>query len=133
MPGKKSKLLVIDDDESIRKVLTITLRDAGYQILAAEDGAKGLEIFAEEKPDIILCDLRMPGMDGISVLKEMKARDPDKEVIVITAYADMDLAVKALQLKASDFITKPISTPALEVALQRAEERLDLTRELRVD
>jgi two-component system NtrC family sensor kinase len=131
MPEQKSKLLVIDDDKSIRKILTVTLRDAGYQVLAAEDGEKGLKIFAEERPDIVLCDLRMPGMDGISVLKEIKARDPDKEVIVITAYADMDLAVKALQLKASDFITKPVSTGALEVALERAEERLDLTRELR--
>jgi two-component system NtrC family sensor kinase len=131
MPDEKAKLLVIDDDESIRKVLTVTLRDGGYEILAAEDGEEGLKIFAEEQPDIILCDLRMPGKDGISVLKEIKARDPDKEVIVISAYADMDLAIKALQLKASDFITKPISTTALEVALQRAEERLDLTRELR--
>jgi PAS domain S-box-containing protein len=131
MVEEKSKLLVIDDDESIRKVLTVTLRDAGYQVLVAENGEKGLKIFADERPEIILCDLRMPGMDGISVLKEIKARDPDKEVIVISAYADMDLAVKALQLKASDFITKPISTTALEVALKRAEERLDLTRELR--
>jgi len=131
MVEEKSKLLVIDDDESIRKVLTVTLRDAGYQVLTAKDGQSGLKIFADERPDIILCDLRMPGMDGISVLKEIKARDPDKEVIVISAYADMDLAVKALQLKASDFITKPISTTALEVALERAEERLDLTRELR--
>jgi two-component system NtrC family sensor kinase len=131
MPDEKPKLLVIDDDESIRKVLTVTLRDGGYEVLTAEDGKEGLEIFAEEQPDIILCDLRMPGKDGISVLKEIKARDPDKEVIVISAYADMDLAIKALQLKASDFITKPISTTALEVALQRAEERLDLTRELR--
>ena len=131
MPDEKAKLLVIDDDESIRKVLTVTLRDGGYEVLTAEDGEEGLRIFAEEQPDIILCDLRMPGKDGISVLKEIKARDPDKEVIVISAYADMDLAIEALQLKASDFITKPISTTALEVALQRAEERLDLTLELR--
>lgn len=131
MPEEKCKLLVIDDDESIRKVLTVTLRDAGYQVLTAQDGETGLKIFSDERPDIILCDLRMPGMDGISVLKEIKARDPDREVIVVTAYADMDLAIKALQLKASDFITKPISTTALEVALERAEERLDLTRELR--
>jgi PAS domain S-box-containing protein len=125
------KLLVIDDDEAIRKVLHVTLQDAGYQVLTAENGETGLEIFAEERPEIILCDLRMPGIDGIAVLKKIKAADPDKEVIVITAHADMELAVKALQLKASDFITKPVSTTALEVALDRAKERLDLTRELR--
>ncbi len=131
MQKSDMKLLVIDDDEAIRKVLSVTLQDAGYQVLTAENGETGLEIFADEQPDIILCDLRMPGIDGIAVLKEVKAVDPDKEVIVISAYADMDLAIKALQLKASDFITKPISTPALEVALNRAEERLDITRELR--
>jgi PAS domain S-box-containing protein len=131
MQKRDIKLLVIDDDEPIRKVLSVTLQDAGYQVLTAEDGETGLKIFADQQPDIILCDLRMPGMDGIAVLKEVKAADPDKEVIVISAYADMDLAIKALQLKASDFITKPISTTALEVALDRAQERLDLTRELR--
>ena len=67
MLKEKPKLLVIDDDESIRKVLTVTLRDAGYQVSTAENGEKGLEIFADEGPEIILCDLRMPGMDGISV------------------------------------------------------------------
>ena len=131
MAKKASKLLVIDDDEAIRKVLTVTLQDAGYQVRTAKDGENGLKIFVDERPDIVICDLRMPGMDGIAVLKEIKTLDPDKEVIVISAYADMDLAIEALQLKASDFITKPISTTGLEVALQRAEERLNLTRELR--
>ncbi len=131
MVDKNSTILVIDDDESIRKVLTLTLQDVGYQVLAAADGESGLKIFADQRPDITLTDLRMPGMDGIAVLKEIKALEPDKEVIVITAYADMDLAIEALQLKASDFITKPISTTALEVALERAQERLSLTRELR--
>jgi len=131
MAKKASKLLIIDDDEAIRKVLTVTLQDAGYHVWTAKDGESGLKIFVDERPDIVICDLRMPDMDGISVLKEIKVLDPDKEVIVITAHADMDLAIKALQLKASDFITKPVSTTALEVALQRAEERLNLTRELR--
>jgi DNA-binding NtrC family response regulator len=131
MAKKASKLLVIDDDVAIRKVLSVTLQDAGYQVWTAEDGENGLKIFVDERPDIVICDLRMPGMDGIAVLKEIKTLDPDKEVIVISAYADTDLAIEALQLKASDFITKPISTTGLEVALQRAEERLNLTRELR--
>ena len=131
MAKKDSKVLIIDDDASIRKVLTVTLQDAGYQVITAEDGESGLKIFADQRPSITLTDLRMPGMDGIGVLKEIKALDSDKEVIVITAHADMDLAVRALQLKASDFITKPISTTALEVALDRAQERLELTRELR--
>ena len=131
MNKREWKVLIIDDDEAIRKVLTVTLQDAGYEVLTAADGDSGLKIFDEARPDVILCDLRMPGMDGISVLKKIKAADPDKEVIVITAHGDMDLAIKALQLKASDFITKPISIAALEVALERARARLDITRELR--
>lgn len=125
------KLLVIDDDDSIRKVLTVTLQDAGYQVFTEANGESGLKTFADERPDIVITDLRMPGVDGISVLKEIKAIDPDTEVIVITAYGEMDLAIEALQLKASDFVTKPISATALEVAIDRAKERLDLTLELR--
>jgi len=69
MVDKNSKILIIDDDESIRKVLTLTLQDVGYQVLTAADGEGGLKIFADERPDITLTDLRMPGMDGIAVLK----------------------------------------------------------------
>ena len=65
MVKKDSKILIIDDDESIRKVLTLTLQDVGYQVLTAADGEGGLKIFADERPDITLTDLRMPGMDGI--------------------------------------------------------------------
>lgn len=130
MANKKWDVLVIDDDEAIRRVLSLTLQDAGYQVWTAADGEEGLEVFREVQPELVITDLRMPGLDGIAVLKEIKAQYPDKEVIVITAYADLDLAIKALQLKASDFITKPVSTPALEVALERAQERIRLNREL---
>jgi two-component system NtrC family sensor kinase len=131
MANKDWKLLVIDDEESIRKVLSVTLEDAGYQVWTAADGESGLKLFREKRPDITITDLRMPGMDGIFVLQEIKSLEPDREVIVITAYGDLDPAIKALQLKASDFITKPVGTLALDVALQRAQERIRLSRELR--
>ncbi len=117
------KVLLIDDDPGIRKILRITLEDAGYEVLTAEDGETGLRMNFEECPDIVITDVRMPGMDGIEVLRKIKAYDPDKEVIVTTAFSEMELAVKALQLNASDFITKPISDSALMVALERAKDR----------
>jgi two-component system NtrC family sensor kinase len=131
MTHKDWKVLVIDDDEGIRKVLALTLADAGYQVWTAVDGESGLASFLENRPDITITDLRLPGRDGISVLKEIKSLEPDREVIVITAYGDLDQAVKALQAKASDFITKPVDAVALDVALQRAQERIRLSRELR--
>ena len=124
------KVLVIDDEEGIRKVLAITLQDAGYQVLTAGDGEAGLRLCAEESPQIVLTDIRMPGMDGVEVLRRIKQDRPDTEVIVVTAYEETEIAIRALQLNASDFITKPIHNDALFVALDRAKERYRIQREL---
>jgi len=131
MLDKKWKVLLIDDDPGIRKVMSITLEDAGYAVLAAPDGEQGIEAFLAESPDIIITDIRMPGIDGIEVLRRIKKLDSDKEVIVATAFSEIDFAIQALQLDASDFITKPISDEALTVALKRAKERYVTRRELR--
>ena len=120
----KPKLLLIDDEEGIRKLLGISLRDAGYPVSIASDGERGIALFQEESPEIILTDLKMPGLDGIEVLRRIKAMSPDTEVIVITGHGEMELAIQSLQLDASDFITKPIHDEALFVALRRAEEKL---------
>jgi two-component system NtrC family sensor kinase len=127
----KPKMLLIDDEEGIRKLLGISLRDAGYPLAIAIDGEHGLDLFREEKPEIVLTDIKMPGMDGIEVLRRIKAERPDTEVIVITGHGEMELAVQSLQLDASDFITKPIHDEALFVALRRAEEKLAWRRTLR--
>lgn len=125
------RVLLIDDEEGIRKVLSITLQDAGYQVWVAENGERGLEIFAEVEPAIVLTDIKMPGIDGIEVLRRIKARGTDTEVIIITGHGEMQLAIRALQLEASDFITKPIHDEALNVALKRAQEKIALKRQLR--
>jgi len=122
---------LIDDDPGIRKVMTISLEDAGYTVWTAPDGESGIRAFEEKSPDIVITDIRMPGMNGIEVLRRIKELDPDKEVIVATAFGDLDLAVEALQLDASDFITKPIHEDALFVALKRAQERYSTRKELR--
>lgn len=120
----KPKLLLIDDEEGIRKVLGITLRDAGYEVVLANDGERGIELFQQEKPCVILTDIKMPGLDGIGVLKRIKSLDSDTEVIMITGHGEMELAIQSLQLNASDFITKPINDEVLFISLKRAEERL---------
>lgn len=131
MSQKKWKVLIIDDEEGIRTVMSITLGDAGYQVLTAGDGENGIQLCAKESPQIVITDIRMPGMNGIEVLKTIKSEDPDKEVIVVTAFAEMDLAIRALQLDASDFITKPVHDDALFVALDRAKARYKNRKELK--
>jgi len=124
-------VLLIDDEEGIRKVMTIALRDAGYIVWTAESGEQGLEIFQRERPELVLTDIKMPGMDGIAVLRRIKEMETDSEVIIITGHGEMELAISALQLEASDFITKPIHDEALFLALRRAEEKISLKRQLR--
>lgn len=126
-----STLLLIDDEEGIRKVLSLSLRRDGYQVLTAEDGGKGIEMFRQNLPLIVLTDIKMPGIDGIEVLKRVKEIDPDTEVIVITGHGDMEVAIRSLQMGASDFITKPVSDDALSIALKRAEQKLEMRRRLK--
>ena len=102
----------------------LTLVDAGYLVETAADGAAGLARCEQFSPRIVITDIRMPGMDGIQVLETIKQRFPDTEVIVATAFGEMETAIRALQLDASDFITKPIHTEAMMVALERARPPL---------
>jgi PAS domain S-box-containing protein len=125
------KILVVDDEESIRKVLSVSLRDKGYEVLTAENGAGGLKVFSEAKPAIVLVDIRMPGMDGIDLLQKIKGQSPDTEVIMISGHGDMELAISSLQLEAADFITKPIDDADLDVALKRTRERISLKSRVR--
>ncbi|MFO7715271.1 response regulator [Desulfosarcina sp.] len=124
-------VLIIDDEEDIRDVTALTLQDAGYLVETAPDGAVGLARCEQFAPRIVITDIRMPGMDGIQVLEAIKRRFPDTEVIVATAFGEMGVAIRALQLDASDFITKPIHTEAMMVALERARHRYSTRRQLK--
>ena len=117
------KIVLIDDEADIREVTTLALEDSGFQVVTAENGTTGVETCAQFQPQIVITDVRMPGMDGIQVLETVKQRWPDTEVIVATAFGEMELAIRALQLDASDFITKPINNTALHLALKRAQQR----------
>jgi signal transduction histidine kinase len=118
------KILVVDDEEGIRKVLQMSLSESGYRVLTAAQGRDALVLVRDEHPTIVLADIKMPGMDGIELLRKIKEENPDTEVIMMTGHADLELAVKSLQFEAADFITKPINYDALEIALKRVNERI---------
>ena len=125
------KIVLIDDEKDIREVMAIALQDAGYTVDIAADGATGLKLCEDSSPQIVITDIRMPGMDGLQVLETIKRKYSDIEVIVATAFGEIDLAIRALQLDASDFITKPISDEALYLALNRARERFNSRKQLK--
>lgn len=118
------RILLVDDEEGIRKVLGISLMDSGYDVLSAASGEEALAIFRHSNPEIVLTDIKMPVMDGLELLKIIKEESPETEVIMMTGHGDLDLAIRSLQFDAADFVTKPISDEALEVALRRARERI---------
>ncbi len=120
------KILIIDDEAPTLTMFRLILGAYGYTVFTAQNGKEGLAIFEKEKPTLVLTDIKMPGIDGIEVLKRIKKLDPETQVIVITGHGDMDLAVKALNLDATDFINKPIQRQTLDHALKRAEIRRQL-------
>jgi two-component system NtrC family sensor kinase len=125
------KILLIDDEPDILRVLGISLKADGYEVIPALNGTEGLDAFSREKPEIVITDIKMPGMDGIEVLEKIKALDPNTEVIIITGHGDIDNAIESLKYGASDFINKPVRDEALSIALARAKEKLDIKRRLK--
>ena len=130
--GKLNKtILLVDDEADIRDILGITLSDFGYQVIAVGNGEKAFSLFCELNPPIVLTDIKMPGMDGITLLQKIKRQNPEAEVIMITGHGDMDLAIRSLRYEASGFITKPINVDSLEVALKRACDKILMREKLR--
>ncbi len=119
------KILIIDDERPTLKMFRLFLRAYGYEVLTAENGDAGLEIFRSEKPDMVFSDIKMPGLDGLAVLERIKSSAPDTPVVVITGHGDTDLAQQAMALKATAFLHKPIQRQALEEALEKAEKALN--------
>ena len=125
------KLLLVDDEDGIRNVLGFSLMDAGYDVVTASSVDDALRRFDERRPDIVLTDIKMPGKSGLDLLREVKARDRDVEVIMLTGHGDLELAIQSLKLDATDFLTKPVNDEVLEYSLKRARERIRMRRELR--
>ncbi len=124
-------ILLVDDERDVRDVLQISLTDMGYAVYPAENGEEALQIYNATRPQIVMTDIKMPGIDGIELLKRVKYANPDTEVIMITGHGDMALAIESLKSEATDFITKPINVDALEVALKRVHEKIIMKRQLK--
>ena len=124
-------LLIVDDEPGIRKVLKIELSDEGYTVVTAESGEKALEEFRIHTPEIVLTDIKMPGMNGIELLRSIKQENPDTEVIMISGHGDMDLAIQSIKHDAIDFVTKPINNEILAIALKRAHDKISTRQKLR--
>jgi PAS domain S-box-containing protein len=127
----KEKVLIADDEEDIRDLLGLLLEDLGFEVIKAGDGNSAFSLLQEARPSIVLTDIKMPGMDGIQLLKKVKAEHPDIEVIMISGHGDMNLAIESLKYQAADFITKPIDDALLTHALQKVQEKISLKREIR--
>ena len=125
------KLLLIDDEPDILRVLSMSLKADGYDVISAANGTEGIAAFEKETPDIVITDIKMPGMDGIEVLKNIKELNADTEVIIITGHGDIENAIEALKHGASDFINKPVRDEALSIALRRAGEKFDIRQQLK--
>lgn len=124
------KILVIDDDQSIRKTITSYLKKQNYEVLSADNGINGIEIVRNELPDLVITDIRMPGANGFEVLKNVKEIDPHIHVIIMTAFDDMNSTVKAMQQGAYDYIEKPLEIDNLKITIQRALENKKLSDQL---
>jgi len=127
--GNEQRVLVIDDEENMRLVLKTCLTREGYQVVEAANGAEGLTCLDQENFDYILCDVRMPVMDGLAFLKEVKARGVLAPVIMLSAYGTVESALEATKAGAFDYVFKPFNPEEILLTLKKAEERETLRRE----
>ncbi|MDI3280099.1 MAG: response regulator [Bacillota bacterium] len=105
----KEKILVVDDDKNIRLLLTQCLEEAGYQVVPAVDGQHALKKAEEERFDLVMLDMKLPDLDGLQVLKRLRAANPGQLVIIITAHGTIETAVEAMKLGAVDYLQKPFT------------------------
>ncbi|HYN74352.1 MAG TPA: sigma-54 dependent transcriptional regulator [Candidatus Methanoperedens sp.] len=125
------RILFIDDDKAGREVALFNLRRAGYEVTAASDGKEGISLFSPETFDVVITDVKMPGLSGIEVLRRIKKQAPEIPVLVITAFGNVETAVEAMKNGAYDFIGKPFQRDQLLLSVERALERRHLATEVR--
>src|ERR1035437_2444935 len=127
-----SRILVIDDERSIRNTLKEILEFEKYQVELAEDGIKALELLKSNDFDVILCDIKMPGMDGIEVLQKIEELNHDTPVVMISGHGNIDTAVESIKKGAFDFIEKPLDLNRLLITLRNAMDKSNLITETKV-
>lgn len=126
MSFEKFKILITDDDMDLRELLTEAVMNWGYEVSVARDGDEALRKLRMERFDIVITDLMMPGMDGLALLQKIKDLDKEILVIIITGYATIETAVKAIESGAYDYIAKPFRLDELMIVIKNACERLRL-------
>jgi DNA-binding NtrC family response regulator len=126
----KAKILVVDDEKLLRWSLEQNLSKGGYEVVAAEKGLEGLGAFKEEIPDVTLLDIHLPDVSGITVLEGIKELNPYALVIMITAFGDIQTAVKTIKLGAYDFVEKPFNMEKLKILIDKALETVSLRKEV---
>ncbi|MBI5643165.1 MAG: sigma-54-dependent Fis family transcriptional regulator [Deltaproteobacteria bacterium] len=127
MSADNFKILITDDDVDLRELLTEAVKNWGYTVSVAKEGEEALRKLRMERYDIVITDLMMPGMDGLALLKKIKELDREILVIIITGYATIETAVKAIESGAYDYIAKPFRLDELMIVIKNACERLRLT------
>ena len=124
-------ILIVDDEEIVRFALSVKLKEHGFSVIEACNGREAVDICLKEDIDAVLLDLKMPEMDGIETLQELKGHNNDVPVIIVTAYGDIPTAVQAIKLGAYDFVEKPPQVSKLIVTLNRAMEKVELEKKIR--
>lgn len=127
---EKAKILVIDDEKLLRWSMQQNLSKEGYTVITAERGLEGLKLFIEESPDIVLLDIHLPDVSGINVLESIKKEDPNAVVIMVTAFGDIETAVKTIKFGAYDFVEKPFNLEKLRLLIAKALETCSLRKEV---
>jgi len=125
-----AKILVVDDELGIRDVLSCSLRDEGYQVLTVDSGERALVKVREENPEVLLLDIKMPGMDGIETLGQIREFDKESSIIILTGHGGMDSVVEAMKLGAYDYLTKPFDLEKLKSLIKGALETKGLARKV---
>lgn len=123
-------ILIVDDNEDLQFNLYNIISSAGYNAITAGEGERALKEVASKSPDLVLLDMKLPGMDGITILKKIKQTEPATIVIILTAYGDLKVAVNAMKLGAYDFITKPFDNDALLNSIKHALDTKNLSRQV---
>lgn len=127
---EKAKILVVDDEKLLRWSLQQNLSKEGYAVITAEKGMEGLELFAAEQPDITLLDVHLPDISGINVLEGIKRENRDAIIIMVTAFGDIQTAVKTIKIGAYDFVEKPFNMDKLKILIGKALETVSLRKEV---
>jgi len=123
------KTLVVDDDKRLRSVLKGLLSEEDHEVKTCEDGSEAIKTCLAEKFDLIITDLKMPGADGLDVLRKAKQKHPDTLVIIVTGFASLETAIQAIREGAYDYITKPFKLEEFKILIKNASEKIELIKE----